>query len=212
MADDKSQNSNDFILLSKFHEQFAQNQNHHQNLFIKFLSAVFVVITAYFIVYVKTQSYANWHNVTYNYENAEILSYAVWHLVGAFFISQTIFIIMSMIVLNMGYNFRRDQKVNSNIRKEYVEVSKYEKIFGSKAFNVDKLKFWDYQPGFHFIFYFSLFFIQSLLFISILIKANSIEGLLEWPRIIYYSIPLIITLIIYPYYFYKFKIKVKNSN
>ncbi len=207
MDQDKQQQ---FELLKTFHEQFAQNQNHHQNLFIKFLSAVFIVIAAYFIVYANTQSQAEWHNIKYHANSNDILSYAIWHLIGVYFIAQIIFNIMVVIIANMAYNFRRDQKVNYAIRKEYLRLPLYTNIFGDRAFNPANLNFRDYQPGFHFIFFLSLLVLQSVLFISIIIKSQSINGLYNCFGLIIFFTPIVFTMLVYPYYYFKYKKKVAD--
>lgn len=199
-----------FELLKTFHEQFAQNQNHHQDLFIKFLSAVFIVIAAYFIIYVNTQSFAKWHDSTFVANSNEITSYAIWHLIGAYFIAQIIFLIMLIVVTNMGYNFRRDQKVNYNIRIKLLAEALYKEIFNEKSFNPNNLKFNDYLPGFHLIFSISIFLLQVLLLITIIFKSQSIIDLWIYPLAVFYIIPLIISPIIYFRYFLKFKDKVQD--
>ncbi|MBK6914325.1 MAG: hypothetical protein IPH11_11975 [Ignavibacteriales bacterium] len=199
-----------FELLKTFHEQFAQNQNHHQNLFIKFLSAVFIVIAAYFIIYVNTQSFAKWHDSTFVANSNEITSYAILHLIGAYFIAQIIFLIMLIVVTNMGYNFRRDQKVNRNIRIKYLNKEVYKEIFSDKAFNTDKLTLRDYLPGFHLIFSLSIYFLQVLLLITIIFKSKSIEDLWIYPTNVVFITPLIISPLIYFKYYTKFKKKVQG--
>lgn len=206
-----SEEQNQFELLKSFHEQFAQNQNHHQNLFIRFLSAVFIVIVAYFIVFVNTQSTAKWHDLIFMTNTNKIISYALWHLIGAYFIAHIIFIVMALMVVNMGYNFRRDQKVNTEIRKKYLDDNTYDQVFGDRAFNVDNLKFDDYLPGFHFIFYCSLLVLQCILFISLLVKSQSILTLCSCLSSLLYMLPIFFSIIIYPYYYRKFKRKVVGN-
>ena len=199
-----------YEILKSFHEQFAQNQNHHQNLFIKFLSAVLIVIAAYFFVYIKTTNKADFWDISYFTNSENIISYAKIHLIGAYLLAQIIFNIMTAIILNMGYNFRRDQKVNYNIRRYYLGKSLYKDIYGEMSFNPCNLGFWDYLPGFHKIFYTSILLLQFVFFISVVLKFNLINA--PWINIFLfiYLFPLFYTLFLYPIYYKKYCKKVKS--
>lgn len=142
-------------LLVGFHRQFAENQNHHQKLFIQFLSAVIIVIAGYFIVYVEVTN--------------DIIEkkYTVDHIKGVYILVQFILILMQVMILNMGYNFRRDQKVNYNIRHSYLK-EKYSDIFGfGIPFEASNKHFLSYQPGFNMILFVGLLFFQIILFLSL---------------------------------------------
>ncbi|WP_108801902.1 hypothetical protein [Aquimarina sp. Aq107] len=93
-------------LIKSFHEQFAQNQNHHQKLFFQILSVIVTVTVGY--------SYA--YTMGGEIPNTE-LKPSVFLLSLALIIS-TIVLGLSLVLLsNMAYGFRRDQYVNNRIRK-----------------------------------------------------------------------------------------------
>src|SRR4051812_39468995 len=96
-------------LLKSFHEQFAGNQNHHQTLFIQFISAVFVVIIGYVFVYTNTSIDASFFSSTRDKVTGEhITSYAIIHLIGSYFLAQIILTLLCSLTMNIGYGFRRD--------------------------------------------------------------------------------------------------------
>lgn len=197
-------------LLKSFHEQFAQNQNHHQKLFIQFISAVFIVIAGYVIVYTNTNLNADIFKIQKDPEN-RIISYAVIHLLGSYYLSQSIFILLISIILNMGYNFRRDQKVNYNIRIEILEDELYKKIYGEKAFNPSKLNFKDYLPGFNILFYSFIIILQLLFFLSLFLNKSllsklEISSCLEFIILIF---PIFFSLYLYIHFYLKYIKKVK---
>ena len=94
-------------LIKSFHEQFAQNQNHHQKLFFQILSVIVTVAIGYSYVYTMGGEIPN-----------SDLKPSVFLLSLALIIS-TIVLGLSLVLLsNMAYGFRRDQYVNNKIRKQ----------------------------------------------------------------------------------------------
>ncbi|MFS4454830.1 hypothetical protein [Maribacter sp. 2304DJ31-5] len=93
-------------LIKSFHEQFAQNQNHHQKLFFQILSVIVTVTVGYSYVYTMGGEILT----TDSKPSIFLLSLAL--------IISTIVLGLSLVLLsNMAYGFRRDQFVNNRIRK-----------------------------------------------------------------------------------------------
>ncbi len=156
-------------LLKSFHQQFAENQNHHQVVFIQFISAVFVVIIGYVFVYTNTSSDAMFFNVTRdNVTGEHIISYSISDLIGSYFLAQIILTLLCSLTMNIGYGYRRDQNVNYNIRKYYIEETIYTNIFGTKSFNPTKKRLLDFLPEFNSIFVNAILIIQVFFIISII--------------------------------------------
>lgn len=154
-------------LLKSFHQQFAENQNHHQTVFIQFISAVFIVIVGYALVYTNTSSDAGIFNMTRD-KDQNIVSYAIIHLIGSFFIAELTLTLLCILLLNIGYGFRRDQNVIYNIRKLYIsDDAEYKKIFGEKSFNPTGKKLFSYLPEFNLIFVIFMIVLHVLLIVSL---------------------------------------------
>ncbi|MBK7105540.1 MAG: hypothetical protein IPH62_09675 [Ignavibacteriae bacterium] len=197
-------------ILNSFHSQFAQNQNHHQDLFIKFVSAVLIVTAGYIIVFANTSSYAEFDEVLYFKDSHIIKSYSLLHLGGAYYLAQIIFVLMAFIVLNMGYNYRQDQKVNYNIRIKALGKPLNDIIFDVKGFKPAELNFLDFLPGFHKIFYLILLTFEFLFFISILIRFNKFLHYNSRLFVIIFLAPILVSLISYLFYFNKYNTRIKN--
>lgn len=202
-------------LLKSFHEQFALNQNHHQTIFIQFISAVLVVIIGYGIVYSNTTVEAKLLDLTKDAAN-KTQSYSVLHLVGTFFISEFILVLLASLILNIGYSFRRDQKVIYNIRQYYLENELYKTIFEEKSFNPmnKKLIFNSFLPGFNLIFVCFIYFLQILLLASLIIAIENIKSIsfTFWGRIGFYCLivsPILLSARYLQHYFKKYKKTVK---
>jgi hypothetical protein len=152
-------------LLKSFHQQFAENQNHHQTVFIQFISAVLIVIVGYALVYTNTTSDAGIFNVTRD-KDQHIVSYAIIHLVGSFFMAELTLTLLCILLLNIGYGYRRDQYVCQNIRKHYITPNdEYVKFFGK--FDATGKKMFSYLPDFNLIFVIFLIVLHGLLIFSL---------------------------------------------
>lgn len=171
-----------------FVTQFAENQNHHQRLFIQFLSSVLIVIIAYAYVYSNTASNdgINAYKISstdstvkevvmnvkpekfdsVKYDNGSILSYSQFSLLSIYVFSQIVLLVLSVMILHMGYSYRRDQSVVNRIRKINLGMSTYQKIFGTRNFSGSGKGFFEYLPNFNSILFFSICIIQAGLFIS----------------------------------------------
>jgi hypothetical protein len=198
-------------LLKSFHDQFASNQNHHQTIFIQFISAVIVVMIGYGIVYANTGIEAKLFELTRNSTN-KTESYSVIHLVGTFVISEFILVLLASLILNIGYSFRRDQKVVYNIRQYYLESELYTTIFEKKSFNPTqkKLIFDSFLPGFNLIFVCFIYFLQILLLVSLIIAVENIKSVsfTFWARIGFYCLiisPILLSAKYLQHYFKKYK-------
>ncbi len=193
-------------VLKGFHDQFAQNQNHHQRLFIQFLSAVLIVLFAYVVVITNiTEEVQPIYTVK---RHDYIISYSYFHLYGAYVIAQMIFVLLILVALNMGYNYRRDQTVNQNIRNYAINNNELIKnIFSTGGFDTKNLNAWDYLPGFHKIFYFFMLIVQILIWASVLFYIhfgyayNTIIACLLF-------IPIPISMMLYLIYYSKYKSKI----
>ncbi|WP_136464827.1 hypothetical protein [Flagellimonas onchidii] len=174
-------------LIKNFHEQFAQNQNHHQKLFFQILSVIVTVTVGYSYVYTMGGKLPN-----------PDLKPSIFLLSLALIIS-TIVLGLSLVLLsNMAYGFRRDQFVNNRIRekanlihnsnsKDDIFPKSYDPAWSfirkNKAYKkrLKKLKFplrytygiwvWilmrlSWMPNFHNSLFFMLSLIQILLLIS----------------------------------------------
>jgi len=200
-------------LLISFHRQFAENQNHHQRLFIQFVAAVFIVLVGYAIVYTNTGNDANLYTAKRS-ANGQIVEYSVAHVVEAYFAAQIILCLMIGLVANTGYNFRRDQMVNFRIRRHYLGQPLYASVFPD-AFNPQGKSILGYLPGFNFVFAVALGAIQVLLFTSMLV----LRGLIVYGQAVFvcigleilvYLLPIGVTLWIYLWYWFKYRKKISG--
>jgi hypothetical protein len=198
-------------VLKSFYEQFATNQNHHQSLFIQIISAVLVVIIGYGIIYANTSSQAKIFDVT-RHSDGNIVSYSIVHLIGTYAIAEFILVLLGSLILNIGYSFRRDQKVNFNIRKYYLGEDLYLKMFGDKSFDPTgkKLIFNSFLPGFNLIFVSFIYFLQIILLVSLFVAINNWQNFTFglWTKIIIYILillPILLSAKYLHHYFSKYK-------
>src|SRR3990172_6735589 len=93
-----------FEIVKSFHEQFAQNQNHHQKLFLQVLAVLLTVIVGYEYIYIRIGTKSQELNITIQ------TLYA--------FLSLSFYLLSLAIALicNMALGYRRDQLVACNIR------------------------------------------------------------------------------------------------
>jgi len=166
-----------FELMKSFHEQFAQNQNHHQNLFIQVVSILLTVIIGFGYTLFNFKATGESNN------NSTI---GLFEFTCAFAISEIILSLGIALVSNMALGYRRDQLMNTRIReaakitvdsetdkenKNEVEKVNY-KIFASsynpmknyfnKVYNENKSMRIDWMPNFHIIFSITIITIQFL--------------------------------------------------
>lgn len=165
-----------FELLLSFHQQFAENQNHHQNVLFKLITVLVTVIVGYGYI-------LHGHNVKPGYDNKE--------LVFALIIAEFLLIIGFAVVCNMAYGFRRDQLVNFKIRNKYGIIStegKCDNIFphhynpmhkffknGEKT---SEIEIFNWQPEFHRIFSIALLIFQFSLIVPFCLKIDYFYSIL----------------------------------
>jgi hypothetical protein len=166
-----------FELLKTFHEQFAQNQNHHQNLFIQVVSILLTVIIGFGYTLFNFKSTG---------DNPSFSDIGLFEFTGAFIVSEIILTLGIALVSNMALGFRRDQFINAKIR-EYMKVTESNdqgslnifpesynplKNYYNKFIVNNKALGLDWMPNFHFIFTTILIVMQFLLVIIYLSKLS----------------------------------------
>ncbi|MEO6613403.1 MAG: hypothetical protein ABIT05_09010 [Chitinophagaceae bacterium] len=251
----KPEDQEEGIAIQKsFVSQFAENQNHHQRLFIQFLSSVLVVIIAYAYVYSNTASHSGMninkvtsadsipaHKVIMNvkpekfdsvkYENGSIISYSQFSLLSIYVFAQIVLLVLSIMILHMGYSYRRDQSVVNKVRRINLGMPTYEKIYGKRNFSGTNKGFLEYLPNFNSILFFSICIIQIGLFFSLFIYFKNFDdakdGLfltIEKTYVIpYYEVsykdlrtslifPFLVNLFIYTYYYNKYEFTVNEKD
>lgn len=111
-----------FELLKNFHKQFAENQNHHQSLAIKFMAGLSILLVTFIYASVYQKSYLVDNNLINETQFAElILTKGKFVITDKlyFYFSFFICLILSICftyILQTAYIFRRDQAIVSKIR------------------------------------------------------------------------------------------------
>lgn len=164
-----------FGLLLSFHEQFSQNQNNHQKLFIQFASILLTVIIGF------GYTLFNFTTTGKSELNSNV---GIFEFSAAFVVSELIATIGIALICNLALGFRRDQMVLSRIRTladSIPEINdKENKVFPisynplinyyNKFIKNNKKVFLDWMPDFHSIFTCAFIVIQFLLICVYLIK------------------------------------------
>jgi len=151
-------------IVKSFHEQFAQNQNHHQKLFLQVLAVLLTVLVGFGYLYIRVGAKQNGINVTLE------TIYA--------FLAMSMFLLSLAIalILNMSLGFRRDQLVACNIRVKIgvmkVDDKNTDSYFPSKFNPVGKTNFFTWMPEFHQIFFVALILIKVILIGSLTLNSN----------------------------------------
>jgi hypothetical protein len=195
----------EFELYKSFHEQFAENQNHHQALLIKFVSAIAVVVVGYSIVFAaKSKDIDIISSDVVTVKNKETYSYTVLYLSNV--LSHLVVWLLNAVNINIGYGFRRDQNVITNIRKKYLQ-NDYKTIFGALAFRADNKTLVSFLPNFNMTFYIFCLVIHVILFVSIMFvkKFALLDMLLLTPM------SFSVTSYFLYYYLYKQKVAVMSQ-
>ena len=149
-------------ILSSIHEQFAENQNHHQGLFIQLLIALFILFGGFGYVYVYTDS-----TIPYCQTSIQCGHFSNSILIAVGFIVSLVLLLLNCVILHLGYSFRRDQVINMKIRKYKLE--NYDNIFGELYKPTDKC-FLQYLPDFYAIFFWAITILQFIVFICLCAK------------------------------------------
>lgn len=169
MDEEIKQNMTEEILRS-FHNQFAENQNHQQKLFIQFFSAILIVVIPFGFVFLNTSNNAD---NTDNAEFSNIQENSLSHLIATWLLVQIVSTTLSSFALKIGYSFRRDQKVVENIRRHYLDKNIYGEIFGEKSFSSINKKMWrgnSYLPLFCALFWQFAVAMQWLISVAMIYK------------------------------------------
>jgi len=159
-------------LLETLHSQFADNQNHHQSLFIQFLIALLALFAGFGYVYTHTNTIIS-YNQSFVQKINDVVYFSNQTLLATSIIVLAVLLLLNLILINQGYGFRRDQHLNMKIRKVYL-ADDYEKVF-DKLYNPDNKGFWDYLPNFYIIFFWFILGFQICVFIAICSKENLIN-------------------------------------
>lgn len=145
-------------ILTAFNEQFALVQHQNQTVFIQVLSAAAVVFTGFAFILTNVNSQADVFNATRDVKGV-IVSYSLIQLIFAYGVLQAILVALTALILNIGYSYRRDQRVVYNIRKKLLG-SDFEKIFGTKNYKGHDKGPFRFLPNFNFVLFNSLLLLQ----------------------------------------------------
>ena len=166
-----------------FHRQFAENQNHHQNVLFKLLTVLAAVILGYgYILHGYSPQILHWCTDTES-------QYEIREIIFALIVSEIVLIIGLAAVSNMGFEFRRDQLVNFKIRRKHglIARNKDEDNIFPFSFNpmhdfvvleknqvkVRGLRFVNWMPEFHKIFSITFFIFQLICSGAFVLKTQS---------------------------------------
>ncbi|HNW43061.1 MAG TPA: hypothetical protein PKI19_01050 [Elusimicrobiales bacterium] len=150
-------------IVKSFHEQFAQNQNHHQVLFLQVLAVVLTVITGFGYLYIHFGVQKSDINVT----------------IDTIYISLTLSLyLLSLaiaLIINMALGFRRDQMVACNIRMkvEGMDLPNNKGYFPTSFNPVKECNCFNWMPEFYLIFFIALVCIKAIFLVSVMFGANS---------------------------------------
>lgn len=202
-------------ILTAFTEQFALVQHQNQTVFIQVLSAAAVVFTGFAYILTNVNSTADVFNAIRD-SKGQIVSYSLVQLIFAYGVLQAILVALSALILNIGYSFRRDQKVVFNIRKKLLG-KEFEAIFGKRNYRGNDKGPFRFLPNFNFVLFNSLLMLQIgaviVLFIVISWAEKCISNVAPFKYLLYaicISPPLISLFFYYDYYQNKYVKNVKG--
>lgn len=128
-------------LFHDLHEQFAINQNKHLEIFFGLVGSFVALFGALGYTYAHREfnlpnqgmvsSCANLSQLSVNLKD---LPYTTATLFGAIFITNLLFMLMILLVTNLGWNFRRDQALNNKIRECSLSYDEYKSFFLSSGY------------------------------------------------------------------------------
>ena len=149
-------------IIKSFHEQFAQNQNHHQKLFLQVLAVLLTVLVGFGYLYIRA-------NVKSTEVKVTTETIYVFMLLSSYLLSLSI-----ALISNMALGFRRDQLVACNIRVKTgtLIVNSNDGYFIGDFNPVGKHKYLLWMPEFHIIFFFTLLIVKILLILSLLLSSD----------------------------------------
>ncbi len=155
-------------LLIKLHEQFAENQNHHQAIFIQFIIALLTLFAAYAYIFIH-MDISNTDKLILLKKSNEVEYFSPIVLI---FVSTIVLAILSLLgglLLTLGYSFRRDQHINKKIREKYLIDGEYERVFGS-LYNPDNKNVFSFLPDFYLLFFWFIIGFQVIIFVATILR------------------------------------------
>lgn len=191
-----------FDIVKSFHEQFAENQNHHQKLFLQVLTILLSVLIGFGYLYVRIDSLKNELNIT--------IETLYWYLI----VSMYLLSLAVAIISNMALGFRRDQLMASNIRilSNVMNSDNDDNFFFHKFNPQGKVGKFDWMPEFHIIFLWSLILIKAILVSSVIFFEGKVIRItvcnIDWKLTIMFAVVFIsfaLDFIVARYYWLKWK-------
>jgi len=199
-------------LLLKLHEQFADNQNHHQRVFVQFLVALITLFAGYGYIYIHIDtSLANSPLLISKSVESEYFAPEILLLVSTVVLA--ILSLLCGLLLIMGYGFRRDQFLNFKIRKKYLKNGEYEHVFG-KLYDPTNKGMLDFLPDFYTLFFVFILFFQLLVFSATFCKTvylSQNDGCSSCLVLLLDAGFILFTVGLYCYYYMKYN-KLKQNN
>ena len=161
-------------LALSFHEQFAQNQNHHQRMFVQVLAVLITVLVGFGYAYTRLQNGSSGGGDAVNIEFDM--------LYASLMISMVLLSLAIALIVSMAYGFRRDQttacriRVNAGAMKAWKDCDDPD-IFFPAAYNPVGKTGCCWMPEYHNIFYIALLALKVILVVIVINKACSIDSL-----------------------------------
>ncbi len=143
-----------------------------------------------------------------NNKTGALESYAIIHLLGSFLIAEIILALLITLTLNIGYGFRRDQKVIFQIRNRYLTSELYIKIFGTSSYNPGNKTMTMFLPEFNRMFVWAMTIIELLLLgalVCYLHQFINYNFLGHWFFSLLLLLPFAWTFVVYGIYWRKYK-------
>ncbi|MFN8285817.1 MAG: hypothetical protein U0V74_03635 [Chitinophagales bacterium] len=202
-------------ILTAFNEQFALVQHQNQTVFIQVLSAAAVVFTGFAFILTNVTTQAEVFNAIRDSKGV-IVSYSLIQLIFAYGVLQAILVALTALILNIGYSYRRDQRVVYNIRKKLLG-NDFEKIFGTKNYKGHDKGPFRFLPNFNFVLFNSMLLLQLgaviILFVVLGWAQNEVAERI-WIKVPLYALiiapPLISLTFYFDYYYNKYVKNVRN--
>jgi len=191
-------------IVKSFHEQFAQNQNHHQNLFIQILAILLSVLIGYGYLYIRVDGLSEEFKVSIN-------TLYVYQAIAACLLS-----IATALISNMALGFRRDQLMAANIRimSGVMTLGNNNNYFFGSFNPQSKTGFVVWMPEFHKIFFIGLIAVKVLmLWATIQYDSNNLDKfVISYPGFINVAmLTVLIDFILYTLFWKKWVVHTEKS-
>jgi len=171
-------------IVKGFHEQFAQNQNHHQALFLQVLTLLISVLIGFGYLYIRIGVVSDSNDVNVSIDTLYL------HLV----LAMGLLSVAIAMILNIALGFRRDQLVASNIRVMTGVMPKSKSDENTKEFffpfsfnPIEKVSSHDWMPNFHGIFYSGIIGVKGIILLTVLLGSESNLSEVQdgsWPSVL----------------------------